>query len=316
MAGSGLRSLYHSAIAVTTRSLTLAAIRWHVPCRDSRNGDTGGLMADFDLAIIGGGINGAGIARDAAGRGLRVLLVEQNDLASGTSSASTKLIHGGLRYLETTRSGWCARRWPSARCCCGIAPHIIRPLRFVLPHHAGAAPGAGCCGSGCSSTTISAAARSCPATETVDLTPPRGRRAAEAAHSRAASSIPTAGSTMRASWCSTRSTPPSAAPTIRTRTRLRRAPSARGDDWQLRAQRAAASREVVTARALVNAAGPWVGAGRRTTVLRLQAVRRMCAWSRAATSWCRGCSSTTTPTSSRTPTAASCSRSRTKATSR
>ncbi len=57
-------------------------------------------MADYDLAIIGGGINGTGIARDAAGRGLRVLLLEQNDLASGTSSASTKLIHGGLRYLE------------------------------------------------------------------------------------------------------------------------------------------------------------------------------------------------------------------------
>ena len=57
-------------------------------------------MADYDLAIIGGGINGIGLARDAAGRGLRVLLVEQNDLASGTSSASTKLIHGGLRYLE------------------------------------------------------------------------------------------------------------------------------------------------------------------------------------------------------------------------
>src|SRR5437867_12583113 len=54
----------------------------------------------YDLLIIGGGINGAGIARDAAGRGLKVLLVEQNDLASGTSSASTKLIHGGLRYLE------------------------------------------------------------------------------------------------------------------------------------------------------------------------------------------------------------------------
>ena len=57
-------------------------------------------MADFDIAIIGGGINGAGIARDAAGRGLKVLLVEMNDLASGTSSASTKLVHGGLRYLE------------------------------------------------------------------------------------------------------------------------------------------------------------------------------------------------------------------------
>src|ERR1700751_4182304 len=60
-------------------------------------------MAEYDLAIVGGGINGIGIARDAAGRGLRVLLVEQSDLASGTSSASTKLIHGGLRYLE---HGW------------------------------------------------------------------------------------------------------------------------------------------------------------------------------------------------------------------
>ena len=57
-------------------------------------------MADFDLAIIGGGINGAGLARDAAGRGIRVLLVEMNDLGSGTSSASSKMIHGGLRYLE------------------------------------------------------------------------------------------------------------------------------------------------------------------------------------------------------------------------
>ena len=57
-------------------------------------------MADFDLAVIGGGINGTGIARDAAGRGLRVLLVEMNDLGSGTSSASSKMIHGGLRYLE------------------------------------------------------------------------------------------------------------------------------------------------------------------------------------------------------------------------
>jgi glycerol-3-phosphate dehydrogenase len=57
-------------------------------------------MADYDLAIVGGGINGCGIARDAAGRGLTVLLVEQGDLGGATSSASTKLIHGGLRYLE------------------------------------------------------------------------------------------------------------------------------------------------------------------------------------------------------------------------
>ena len=88
-------------------------------------------MADFDLAIIGGGINGAGIARDAAGRGFRVVLIEQNDLASGTSSASSKLIHGGLRYLEhrefrLVREALCERE-----VLLRAAPHIIWPLRFV-----------------------------------------------------------------------------------------------------------------------------------------------------------------------------------------
>ena len=67
-------------------------------------------MTDFDLAIVGGGINGAGIARDAAGRGLRVLLVEQNDLASGTSSASTKLIQAACAISNTAGYAWCARR--------------------------------------------------------------------------------------------------------------------------------------------------------------------------------------------------------------
>ena len=72
----------------------------------------------FDLAIIGGGVNGCGIARDAAGRGLSVLLVEQGDLASGTSSASTKLIHGGLRYLEHYAFRLVRSRSPNVRCCC------------------------------------------------------------------------------------------------------------------------------------------------------------------------------------------------------
>src|SRR5258707_3949757 len=97
-------------------------------------------MADFDLAIIGGGINGAGIARDAAGRGLRVLLVEQNDLASGTSSASTKLIHGGLRYLE---HGWLRlvrEALIEREVLLRTAPHLIRPLRFVLPVEPGMRP--------------------------------------------------------------------------------------------------------------------------------------------------------------------------------
>ena len=88
----------------------------------------------YDLLIIGGGINGAGIARDAAGRGLKVLLVEQGDLASGTSSASTKLIHGGLRYLEYFEFRLVAESLAERETLLQIAPHIIWPLEFVLPH--------------------------------------------------------------------------------------------------------------------------------------------------------------------------------------
>jgi glycerol-3-phosphate dehydrogenase len=94
----------------------------------------------FDLAIIGGGINGCGIARDAAGRGLSVLLLEQDDLASGTSSASTKLIHGGLRYLEHYAFRLVRESLAEREVLLRAAPHLIRPMRFVLPHHAGLRP--------------------------------------------------------------------------------------------------------------------------------------------------------------------------------
>ncbi len=90
-------------------------------------------MADFDLAVIGGGINGTGIARDAAGRGLRTVLIEQNDLASGTSSASSKLIHGGLRYLEHGEFRLVHEALREREVLLRAAPHLIRPLRFVLP---------------------------------------------------------------------------------------------------------------------------------------------------------------------------------------
>jgi glycerol-3-phosphate dehydrogenase len=90
-------------------------------------------VADFDLAVIGGGINGTGIARDAAGRGLRVVLVEQNDLASGTSSASSKLIHGGLRYLEHGEFRLVHEALREREVLLRAAPHLIRPLRFVMP---------------------------------------------------------------------------------------------------------------------------------------------------------------------------------------
>ncbi len=91
----------------------------------------------YDLAVIGGGINGAGIARDAAGRGLSVLLLEQGDLACATSSASTKLIHGGLRYLEHREFRLVREALTEREVLLRAAPHIVWPLRFVLPHHAG-----------------------------------------------------------------------------------------------------------------------------------------------------------------------------------
>ena len=94
----------------------------------------------FDLAVIGGGINGCGIARDAQGRGLKVLLAEQADLASATSSASTKLIHGGLRYLEHYEFRLVREALIEREVLLRAAPHIIWPLRFVLPHHKGLRP--------------------------------------------------------------------------------------------------------------------------------------------------------------------------------
>ena len=96
--------------------------------------------APVDLLVIGGGVNGAGIARDAAGRGLSVILCEKNDLGSATSSASTKLIHGGLRYLEYYEFRLVRESLMEREVLLRAAPHIIWPLRFVLPHHKGLRP--------------------------------------------------------------------------------------------------------------------------------------------------------------------------------
>ena len=93
--------------------------------------ETGGI---YDLLIIGGGINGAGIARDAAGRGLSVALCEQGDFGGATSSASSKLIHGGLRYLEQGELRMVRHALGEREALLAIAPHISRQLRFVLPH--------------------------------------------------------------------------------------------------------------------------------------------------------------------------------------
>ncbi|NND50647.1 MAG: glycerol-3-phosphate dehydrogenase [Rhizobiales bacterium] len=94
----------------------------------------------FDLAIVGGGVNGCGIARDAAGRGLKVVLLEQGDLGQATSSASTKLFHGGLRYLEHFEFRLVREALIEREVLLGAMPHISWPLSFVLPHHKGLRP--------------------------------------------------------------------------------------------------------------------------------------------------------------------------------
>jgi glycerol-3-phosphate dehydrogenase len=211
-------------------------------------------MSEFDLAIVGGGINGAGIARDAAGRGLRVLLVEQGDLGSGTSSASTKLIHGGLRYLE---HGWLRlvrEALIEREVLLRMAPHLIRPMRFVLPVEPGMRP-RWMLRLGLFVYDHLGGRRLLPATRTLDLSrdplgaPLKGRyehgfeysdcwvddarlvvvNALDAAERGAV---------------------------IRTRTRCVRLE--RGHDWSLVLE-VRGRRDVMTARALVNATGPWVG---------------------------------------------------------
>ncbi|PTT79257.1 glycerol-3-phosphate dehydrogenase, partial [Pelomonas sp. HMWF004] len=91
-------------------------------------------MDHFDVVVVGGGINGAGLARDLAGRGWHVLLAEADDLAAQTSSASTKLVHGGLRYLETYEFSLVRKALQEREVLLRSAPHLIQPLRFVLPH--------------------------------------------------------------------------------------------------------------------------------------------------------------------------------------
>jgi glycerol-3-phosphate dehydrogenase len=222
------------------------------------------LMADYDLAIIGGGINGVGIARDAVGRGLRVLLLEQNDLASGTSSASTKLIHGGLRYLEHGAFLLVRQALVERERLLKLAPHIIRPMRFVLP----VAPELRSplllrlglfLYDGLGGREILAG------TETLDLShhiagQPLKRRF-------------TSGFEYSDCWVDDARLvvlnavdAAERGATIRTRTRLVRAE--REDEWQL-ILNAGGRREVATARVLVNAAGPWVGIVAET-VLRIE----------------------------------------------
>ena len=210
-------------------------------------------MPDFDLAVVGGGINGTGIARDAAGRGLRVLLVEQNDLASGTSSASSKLIHGGLRYLE---QGWLrlvreslAEREVMLR----MAPHLIRPMRFVLPAEPAMRP-AWMLRAGLFLYDHLGGRKILPPTRTIDLArDPLGAPLRER-HERGFEYSDCVADDARLVTLNALDAAERGA-VIRTRTRCIRAE--RGAAWRLVLE-VRGRRDLATARVLVNATGPWI----------------------------------------------------------
>jgi glycerol-3-phosphate dehydrogenase len=220
-------------------------------------------MADFDLAIIGGGINGSGLARDAAGRGLRVLLVEQNDLASGTSSASTKLIHGGLRYLEKRAFRLVREALHEREVLLRMAPHTIRPMRFVLPPLPGLRL-ALWLRLGLFVYDRMGGRKILPSTRTIDLTHHTVGQPLKRSFRFAFEYSDCWVDDSRLVVLNALDAAERGAD-IRTRTKLVRAE--RREEWEL-VLNAHGRREVATARVLVNAAGPWIGQVAET-VLRL-----------------------------------------------
>jgi glycerol-3-phosphate dehydrogenase len=209
----------------------------------------------FDVAIIGGGVNGAGIARDASGRGLSVLLVEQGDLAQATSSASTKLFHGGLRYLEYYEFRLVREALREREVLLAAMPHIAWPLRFVLPHHRGLRP-AWLLRLGLFVYDHLGGRKLLPATRTLDLrTDPAGRPLKDA-FTRAFEYSDCWVEDSRLVVLNARDAADKGAD-IRTRTRLEQARRADGQ-WRLVLRDVLSGEErTESARALVNAAGPW-----------------------------------------------------------
>ena len=206
----------------------------------------------YDLAVIGGGINGAGIAADAAGRGLKVYLCEQHDLANHTSSASSKLIHGGLRYLEHREFRLVREALAEREVLLAKAPHIIKPLRFILPHRPHLRP-AWMIRFGLFCYDHLGRRRTLPGSRGLrlgadsplrpDMT--RGFEYSDCWVDDARLVILNAMAAREHGA------------TVETRTRCRSA-QAHDGVWQLDMERADGSRSLVRARALVNASGPWV----------------------------------------------------------
>ncbi len=257
----------------------------------------------FDLFVIGGGINGCGIARDAVGRGYSVMLAEMDDLASGTSSAATKLVHGGLRYLEHYEFRLVRESLGEREVLWAMAPHIIWPLRFVLPHHKGLRP-AFVLRRGWRSTTISAGASSCrrPGRSTCGGTSPASR----------CSSSYKLGFEYSDCWVDdarlvalkARDAAERGAD-ILTRTKVDSGAARMTATGTIDLREPRREQRTVQARMLVNAAGPWVDMVLQRSMA--QRGRTMCGWSRAAISWCASSTSTTAAISSRTATGGSSS---------
>jgi glycerol-3-phosphate dehydrogenase len=208
-----------------------------------------------DLLVVGGGVNGCGIARDAAGRGMSVTLCDMGDLAGATSSASTKLIHGGLRYLEYYEFRLVRESLAERGVLLASAPHTIYPLRFVLPHHAGLRP-MWLLRLGLFLYDHIGGRRSLPGTRTLDLTGGQEGAPLKRAFKRgfAYSDAWTDDSrmvTLAAVDAAERGA------RILTRTRLLNA-RREGGLWRATLLHADGAQETLEARALVNAAGPWV----------------------------------------------------------
>jgi len=215
------------------------------------------MTARFDVAIIGGGINGVGIARAAAGRGLSVFLCEQDDLGSGTSSASTKLIHGGLRYLEHGEFRLVREALREREVLWGMAPHIVRPLRFVLPHHGGLRP-AWLLRLGLFLYDHIGGRVRLPGTRVVDLVHDPTGAPLRPAYTRGFEYSDCAVDDSRLVVLAAMDAASHGA-VIRTRTRCTGAVHAKGAWTVTLESRHAGAVETVRAAALVNAAGPWVG---------------------------------------------------------
>ncbi len=211
----------------------------------------------YDMAVIGGGVNGCGIARDAAGRGLSVLLVEKGDLASGTSSVSTKLIHGGLRYLENYEFGLVRESLKEREVLWGMAPHIIWPMRFVLPHHSGLRP-AFIIRIGLFLYDHLGGRKRLPPCSTIDLRADPAGRPLKADFGRAFEYSDCWVEDARLVVLNAMDAAARGAD-VRTRTLMRSA-RRNGNRWDISLSDHVSGREdTVSARMLVNVAGPWVG---------------------------------------------------------